>query len=140
MSKRPILELKPNPFAHFAKQSPPITIQSTLDEVTTSQNASIKSSSTRKKRKRDLPTAPAVVLSADEQPSVPPTKPKKHHKDHAESEFPNFSTRSKVPFGRTDSRERAVSSPPIIHRESRVHHGFLGISQITPVLNFGSNY
>jgi len=132
MSEQPIPELKPNPFAHFsAKRSSPTTIQSTLGEVVASETASVKSSSARKKRKRtnaDLPTTPATVLSADEQPSIPPTKhKKKYRKDRAESEFPNILSRSEVPLG-MDSRERAASSPPIIHRESKVHHGFLGTS------------
>jgi hypothetical protein len=125
---------KPNPFTRFAKpaQAP---VATTFDKVPTTE-AVLAKSSTRKKRKHaevEHLAASVEVIPANNSANkytspTPPKQKKKHRKDRAESEFSGSSFRPEVSFNRTHSHERAVSSPPVIHRDPQMHNGFLGTS------------
>ena len=123
---------RPNPFAHFAKQTAQAPIPTVLDDTLASETGSGRSS-TRKKRKHpdlDLPATPTDAISSAKNPlPFPPKQKKKHRKDRAESKFPVQPPRFDVLLGRTDSRWQAASSPPVT-QQSQVRNGFLGKSQI----------
>jgi hypothetical protein len=128
-----IQNLKPNPFAHFTKQTARAPILTVLDDTLANEMGSGRSS-VRKKRKHpdlDHPVMPTDAISSAENPlPFPPKQQKKHCIDHAKSEFPVQLPRFDVLLGRTDSHGWAASSPPVVTQQSQVCNGFLGKSQI----------